>query len=90
MLDLCTVTITSCYPKISATQNYGILNILTNIMITKPNRLLQTIFIWNELKLKMGNYLAHTSDIEAEVGLWNKISPTFKQLPYQNTHLPNK
>ena len=60
---------------------YSILNMLTNIMITKPNRLLQTIFIWERAKTQNGAIilLIHP-DIEAEVGLWNKISPTFKQL----------
>ena len=35
-----------------------ILNMLANFMIIKRDRLLQTIFIWNELKFKTGNDLA--------------------------------
>ena len=48
--------ITPCYLKISTI----ILNMLANFMITKRDQLLQTIFIWNKLKLETGNDRART------------------------------
>ena len=56
MLNLCTFIFTTCYMKILTT----ILNMLVNVMITKLNQSLQTIFILSELKVETGNDLART------------------------------